>query len=221
MNRLLSRLALLAVLLISMLGVYQGSDSLTGLVLADGDSCPTFIEHKASNGPSSVGNPGPQNEEFVVDSIFSAPEGMNSPANQTLIQLSLFPEGVFAILPDEGGEAIIRVDDGGVTLWNCGDTEIEVLFSGSSEATPVEPGGNAPIHPGEAVYVDSSDIYYLAEGIEGEDASPEADGSPVAGAQPLNKELLPDALPAAHHGAGSHVSAGVAQPYKLCSGGGC
>jgi hypothetical protein len=187
MNRLLSRLALLAVLLISMLGVYQGSDSLTGLVLADGDSCPTFIEHKASNGPSSVGNPGPQNEEFVVDSIFSAPEGMNSPANQTLIQLSLFPEGVFAILPDEGGE----------------------------------PGGNAPIHPGEAVYVDSSDIYYLAEGIEGEDASPEADGSPVAGAQPLNKELLPDALPAAHHGAGSHVSAGVAQPYKLCGGSSC
>ncbi len=222
MNRLTSRIALLVVLFISILGVYQGSDALTRLVLANGDSCATFVEHYNSDAPSSVGNPGPQNEEFVVDSIFTAPEGTDNPTNQTLLQLSIFPEGAFAILPDPGGDAIIRVDDGGLTLWNCGETEIEVLFSGSTEAKPVEPGGNAPIHPGEAVYVDSSDIYYLSDGIEGEGASPEAGGSPVVGAhQPLNKALSTEALPAAHHGAGSHASGGVVDPYRLCSRGGC
>jgi hypothetical protein len=138
-----------------------------------------------------------------------------------LLQLSIFPKGAFAILPDEGGDAIIRVDDGGLTLWNCGETDIDVLFSGSTETTPVGPGENAPIHPGEAVYVDSSDIYYLSEGIEGEDASPEADASPSAGNQTLNKSLSTSALPAAHHGQGSHASAGVVEPYRLCSRGSC
>jgi hypothetical protein len=221
MNRFFARIALLAVLLISILGVYQGSDSLTRLVLAQGEDCQTFVEHYSSDAPSSVGNVGTQNEEFVVDSVFTAPEGADNPTSQTLLQLSIFPKGAFAILPDEGGDAIIRVDDGGLTLWNCGETDIDVLFSGSTETTPVGPGENAPIHPGEAVYVDSSDIYYLSEGIEGEDASPEADASPSAGNQTLNKSLSTSALPAAHHGQGSHASAGVVEPYKLCSRGNC
>lgn len=210
MNRVLSRCALLAVLLISVFGVSQRSDALTSLVQEDSNSCETFAAHKASTANSSVGNTGTPNEEFVVDSIFTAPASANNPNEQTLLQLSIFPKGEFAILPDEGGDAIIRVDDGGLTLWNCGDTEIDVLFSDSDETTPVGPGETAPIHPGEAVYVDSSDIYYLAEGIEGEEASP------VAGNQSLNKEL-----PAAHHGQGSHASAGAVEPYKLCSRGSC
>lgn len=211
MNRRLPRFAFLVVLLVSVLGVYQGSDALTKLVLANGESCDVYIGfHQTEDPPES--DPEQERENFLVDTIFQSPGDPNSPDAQTLIQLGLLPDGEVSILPK--GNAIIRVDDGGVTLWNCGNTDIDVLYSESTETMAVKPGEQAPIRPGEAIYVDADDIYYLSEGIQ------EAEGSPVAGTQQRDKKLSTDALPAANHG-GSHLSAGIAQPYRLCSKGGC
>jgi hypothetical protein len=213
MNRRLPRITLLVIWLVSMLVVSQGGGISPGLVRAEGESCGLYQsgEEITETDIPPVGTPD-ETGSFQVDSVYEAPKDDDLPFGQTLIQLTLFPEGEVSVLSN--GNSIIRVDSNEVTLWNCGETDIDILSPGSNEPVPVKPGEHGAIQAGQAIIVDGQDVFYLSQG------NADALSTPSGAVQQLSNDLSTDAMSTLQDG-GSKLSVAVAKPAKVCSGGGC
>lgn len=214
MNRRIPRVALLVVMLLSMLVVFQGAgNTTTGLAQDEPSSCDFYFAGESVT-EQSIPAPGTTDESgsFQVDSVFQAPKDEDLPFGQTLIQFTLFADGEVSLLSP--GNSIIRVDSSEVTVWNCGETTIAILNPDGSTAEAVEPGQHGVIGTDHAIIVGPKDIYYLTQGN-----ADELEGTPVAGIQQLSNDLSVDALTI--QPGSSKVSSSSVKPAKLCSKGSC
>lgn len=223
MNRRLPQLAILVVLLVSMVGVFQGgTPTPRGVALAQEAKKPTVcgpwkpyadIEGEGTTPGTEAG--------FEVDRTYMMSELSNSDREdpKSLTEITLFKDGELSVPSEES--AIIAVDSGLVQLTVCGEgTQVGIQLPGENEPTPFGPAdgeteASIELPANSAVFIDPDDPYFLTGLADGE-------GTPTAAVQQLDFEFSSNALPGVQSGeGGSKIKVVTGISRKLCSGGGC
>lgn len=214
MNRLISRIALLVVLLVSMLAVGPAGGGVPSPnVRAQAEACGTWRsldEAQAqveARGETPVANAG-----YEILSSFEMSEQSNSNLDfpKTLTQILLFDGSDVAVIDPEG--SILRIDSGSVQLFVCGDSEVGVQQPGSNEPEQVG-AGEYLVSSGSAIFVDAEDSYYLV-GLADE-------ATPSASMQTLDFEVVNAIAPNTIQPAGARITIGGSKSRIICSGGSC
>ena len=213
MNRRLSRFALLAVLILSMLGGFGGNTIERQVALAQANCAfqnnVVDAEQRANDDP--VQNPEEIGVEIVRSFTTTTQSNQNLDAPKSLTDMIVFDGSEITIVSDQS--SIIYLESGVVQLIVCDGTTVGVQELGDEQ--PTEKAGSYEVTAGSAIYIDPEDSYSLIA-VSGEPATPQAS------LQPLEYDLAVDVLPSGNLAAAGPTMTFASGPVVyICSGGRC